>query len=222
MSWMGGDTPPEGFDAVAREEPDVPTKVCPKCSVQERTPGAFCPHCGASYERGRRRRRMGKRTKIVLAVILLMLVAGGGVTGYVLKKDHDDKIADQRAEKRAIAAENARQAEIERKVAETEADNKRKSDELERKIRRRLISSVEKSVTKDARKDVANGVLDGPIVRTQCDPTGNVDTDDLTVDSGEYECLAANKVHGDGTLSGYRFSATVNFTDASYTWHLGG
>jgi hypothetical protein len=30
------------------------------------------------------------------------------------------------------------------------------------------------------------------------------------------------KTNSDGTSEGYRYSATVNYDDGSYTWHLGG
>jgi hypothetical protein len=95
-------------------------------------------------------------------------------------------------------------------------------DEIERNLRSDTIRSLERSVMKDAKKDVGLGVIDGPVLKTQCDPTGSVDVEDLTVDTADYECIAANKTNDDGTLSGYRYSASVNFADSSYTWHLGG
>jgi hypothetical protein len=45
--WMDGDVraqaDPAPDDAASPE--GAPTKVCPACSVAERTSGAFCPHC---------------------------------------------------------------------------------------------------------------------------------------------------------------------------------
>jgi hypothetical protein len=77
-------------------------------------------------------------------------------------------------------------------------------------------------VTKDATKDVNLGLIDGPVLRTECNPTGGTGTSDLTASSADFSCLAVNKENADGTASGYRFSASVNYDDYSYTWHLGG
>jgi hypothetical protein len=158
----------------------------------------------------------------VLAAILALLLAGGATAGVVAKRDHDDMIAKRQQAKRDAAKARRDKAELDRQVADAEAESKRMRDEIERDLRSDVIRSLERSVAKDAKKDVSLGVIDGPIVKTQCDPTGSVDVEDLAVDTADYECIAANKTNADGTLSGYRFSASVNFADSSYTWHLGG
>jgi hypothetical protein len=77
-------------------------------------------------------------------------------------------------------------------------------------------------VTKDAKKDVADGVLDGPILRTECTPVGGGNSDPLAAHTGNWSCLAVTKDDlSSGTSEGYAFSATVNYDDGSYTWHLG-
>ncbi|MEA2479124.1 MAG: hypothetical protein QOJ07_1046 [Thermoleophilaceae bacterium] len=221
MSWLEGDTPPAGFAAVERDDPPVPTKVCPKCSTQERTQGKFCPHCGASYEK---RPRFSRRKKIGAMVLVgLLLVAGAG-TGVIAKLHHDD-VVDKRHRKEAAAkAERRRQAEINRQIAADDAQQKRDAEDLQRTERTHLVSQLEKSITKDARKRVidSSGIIEGPILRTQCEPSAGTDTGDLSVTTGEYRCLAVNKENTDGTASGYRFTANVNFDDFSYTWQLGG
>jgi hypothetical protein len=83
-----GIEPPTG-PAPSGDDPLV--RVCPICSVQDRTTGEFCPHCGASYTR--RRRRLGKRAKIIGAVVRAALLAGGGATGVILKRNHDHSVA---------------------------------------------------------------------------------------------------------------------------------
>ena len=46
-------------------------------------------------------------------------------------------------------------------------------------------------------------------------------SDDLTALTTTFSCLAVNKKNGDGTVSGYTFHATQNWTTGSYSWGLG-
>jgi predicted nucleic acid-binding Zn ribbon protein len=238
-----GGTPPDGFEAMRRadyasdtaddtqtepehvdgtgdgESGQSPARVCPKCSALERTNGAFCPHCGQSYER--RRRRVSRRTKIILAVFIGLLLVGAGVTAVVLKRNHDNRVAQQRRDAKRVAdAANAAEAR-KRQQAADDAAAKARADKVERDLRHSLIRSVEHSVTKDAQKDVSNGLLTGPILSTTCTPIGGGSVDDLTAQTGKFECIAVNKISADGTESGYRFSATVNYDDGTYQWHIG-
>jgi hypothetical protein len=80
---------------------------------------------------------------------------------------------------------------------------------------------VEDSILKDAESRVTKGVLTGPITRASCTPLGGGSSDDLTAITGTFQCIAVNKTEADGSSSGYRFSATVNWNEASYSWHLG-
>jgi hypothetical protein len=73
-------------------------------------------------------------------------------------------------------------------------------------------------VKKDAEKDVSNGLLNGPILKVQCQPATAVDA---TAAIANYTCLAATSQTGN-QLQGYRFSANINAQSGSYTWHLGG
>jgi len=94
--------------------------------------------------------------------------------------------------------------------------------EVEVAIRKALVKDLERSVTKDARRDADDGLLDGPILRTECTPVAGGNVDDVAEHTGDFSCMAVSRVNGDGTESGYRFSATVNYDASSYSWHLGG
>jgi len=84
--WIGGDVSqdPEAAQDVT-PAPDVtaspeapPTKVCPKCSVAERTSGAFCPHCATPYDRsGRRSHRRPSRRAVLVVLALIHRYLGG-------------------------------------------------------------------------------------------------------------------------------------------------
>lgn len=204
---------------------EAPVKVCPKCSVQERTSGLFCPHCGAPYAKKQRLR--SKRSKRILAAAVgLLLVAGlgGGITAKV---NHDNSVkaekkrqADKGLAERKRQADEAAAAEKERvaKEAATAARKKRAADkkELDKAIRDLVVRDMEKSITKDAKKMVAGGTLDGPILRTSCSSTNPA----ANKTTAPFSCIAVTETNG-STERGYRFSATANLKSGSYRWHLG-
>ena len=189
-----------------------PTRVCRECAAQAQTDGAFCPYCGAPYAR---KKRFTKRVKVALAIALALLVAGGATAGVLVKQHHDDQVAaDKHA--REVAEQEKRDAAAER------AAEKKRAEDLERDLRKDTVKSLERSVTKDAKDDALTGIIDGPVLKTQCDPAGGTDIDDLSADTAEFSCLAVTKINDDGTMSGYRYTANVNFESGTYTWHFGG
>jgi predicted nucleic acid-binding Zn ribbon protein len=198
----------EGSDIL----PPAPVKVCRECSAQAQTDGAFCPHCGTSYAR---KRRFTRRIKVALVVVLLLLLGGGATAGVLIKQDHDQQVAAKRHAAELVAQQK-------RDAAKRRVDEKKAQDRLERASRKDLVTSLEHSVTKDAKKDSDLGLIDGTVSRTECNPAGGADPSDLTTNSGDFSCLAVTADNADGTSSGYRFSATVNYDDFTYTWHLGG
>src|SRR4051812_1873006 len=157
--------------------PPAPIKVCPECSAQTQSDGGFCPHCGASYMRQHRRTRLTRRGKIARFVALVIVLAGGGAAAVIFKLDHD-----KRAHAAAVAAQQKRDE------AKRRADEKAAANQLERGNRDELVKQLEKSVTKDAQKDVNNGLLNGPVLRAQCDPAGGSNPHDLAVTTADYTC----------------------------------
>lgn len=202
----------------------VPTKVCGKCSVQSQTAGEFCPHCGHSYTR----RGPSKRTKLIVGVLVAVLVIAAGGTALALKMRHDSAVeadqaahaaAERRAEAVADAEAAAETAAEEQRQARVEA--KQAAERLEKATRHSIVRQMQASVTKDAKERVQDGVLEGPIFYTTCDPLGGGSTDDLTALTTTFECLAINKKNDDGTVEGWVFSATANWNEGSWSWHLG-
>lgn len=211
--------PDRAAESIELQEP--PTKVCPKCSVQTQTAGSFCPHCGASYAGGRKFPKFSKR--VVLIAVGLLIVAIAGLT-IALSIQHNNQVnAERAAAAAATEAQKEREAEEARAsaAASAEAAAKEEADSAERENRKAIVSALEASILKDAKSRVDKGVLDGPISRAACTPLGGGSTDDLTAITGTFECIAVNKTEADGSESGYRFSATINWNEASYSWHLG-
>jgi hypothetical protein len=84
-----------------------------------------------------------------------------------------------------------------------------------------MVPDIEAAITKMAKKDVNDGILDGPIYETQCDPVGGGSVGDLTVQTTKFECLVVNKKNSDGSSEGYKAHATMNWDSGEYQYGLG-
>lgn len=175
-----------------------------------------------------KRRRKPGRNSIVVAVVAVLIIVGTG-TGIALKVRHD------RAQERASAADDRREAQDaadlkaqeQQEAAETRArlqeerqQAKREREAAERRLRGSAIKEMQKTITTDARDSVADGLLDGPILYTFCNPLGGGSVDDLTALTTTFDCLAVNEELDDGRASGYGYDATMNWDEGSYTWQL--
>ncbi|MGN8131761.1 hypothetical protein [Paenarthrobacter sp. 22069] len=194
------------------------TRVCRKCSVQSLTVGGYCPSCGTPYVARRRFANVNKRLVAIATAVLIIVVAGIAIS---LNVQHTNQVnAENAAAASAAEAEDKRQAEATR-ASQAAAAAKQAADATKRAQRKLIVTSLEDSILKDAESRVGKGVLEGPITRASCTPIGGGSSDDLTAITGTFQCIAVNKTEADGSSSGYRFSATVNWNDASYSWHLG-
>jgi hypothetical protein len=229
--WAHQPDPDGEYNAVgnpADAEAPAPLKVCPSCSIQEKTLGRFCPHCGDSYARHGKRRKaiLSRKATVVLgAVLVLLLVGGGGAAATVQhNQSQDRKQANKRADDAAShkRARDRAQRQAAQEAAQTQQDAQDESDRLKRAARRELVQELRASITKDARGSVIDDMLVGPIYGTSCEPVGGGNVSNLDATTGRYECLAINEKHDDGSSEGYRFTATVNYETFTYTWRLGG
>lgn len=213
---LSANPPENGSDPDAADQP--PVKVCPRCSVQSQTDGSFCPHCAASYIGPGPLSKISKRIVIVVVAALVVIGSAGGLA---LKISHDNEVTAQlvaaaQAQKRATDAAKAK-ADADAAAAAT----KQAADDQTRTERKATVTALEASILKDAKAMVKSQTLTGPILRASCTPLGGGSVDDLTALTGTLECIAVNKKNADGTEQGYRFSATINWNEGSYTWHLG-
>ncbi|MDA0170325.1 hypothetical protein OJ998_14600 [Solirubrobacter taibaiensis] len=158
----------------------------------------------------------------------MLVFGGGGGTAAALKIRSDNAEQAERERTAATAARLAREEQQREEAREKQAEEARQNeaeaqqalDEIELEGREDLERSLRKAITKDARASVRDGLLDGPILRTSCDPVGG-GRDDLTSRTGKYDCLAITETDADGTSRGYSFHATINYEEYSYTWGLG-
>jgi hypothetical protein len=158
---------------------------------------------------------------VIVGTVAVLLVGGAGAGVAAKVRSDRAAVAAKEAAEAKTAAEAERKAE-EEAAAERAAEAKRAAEEAERDERDRIIKQMQKSITKDARADADDGMLDGPIFYTSCNPLGGGSVDDLTALTTTFECLAANEKLDDGRVRGYVYSATMNWDEYSWTWRLGG
>ncbi len=199
-----------------------PTRVCPHCATQSQVEGEYCPRCGKAF--ARQRRSLGRRGTVLLVAALLLLVGGGAATSIGLQVRSDNRTEAAREKAQRIAAqereERERRAEEEERLLAEAEEEQQALDAVEKSGRRQLEGSLRAAITKDARETVADGLLNGPILKSVCDPVGG-GRDDLEARTGKYECMAVTEENLDGTMRGYTYDATINYDKYSYSWKLG-
>lgn len=214
--------PREG-DTTATQVTEPPIRVCRNCSTQSQTAGEFCPHCGARYSKKRRSRRA---RLLLIGLPILALAIGGGIAAALIIHHNNVVAAQQAAHRRALAraaaarrrAARARRA-VQEAAARRQAAQQKLQQDLARLKRTEIVTSLQGSVKKDAEKDVTSGLLQGPILRVDCQPATAADATATPI--ANYTCLAVRSVSG-GTENGWRFTASINLDSGSYTWRLGG
>jgi membrane protein involved in colicin uptake len=149
--------------------------------------------------------------------VLLLGLIGGGVA---LKNAHDSRVAAAAA---AAAAEKAATQSREQQQREAAAASaaKQRQDDAERASRKTAVTGIEASVKKLAEQHASTGVIRGPVISVTCSPVAGGSTDDLTQQTTVFSCFVANKDNGDGTMSGYNYHATMNWSTGSYTYGFG-
>ncbi|HWM32904.1 MAG TPA: DUF2510 domain-containing protein [Pseudolysinimonas sp.] len=154
-------------------------------------------------------RRRPFPTRWVLLGLAALVVAGLVLGGLAWKSASD-------AEAAAVAAAQ-QQADEEQAAAEAQE----RKDDAERESRKETVKEIEASVKKMAERHAKDDIIDGPIIDVTCSPLGGGSTDDLSEQTTVFDCFVANKDNGDGTMSGYTYNATMNWSTGSYTYGLG-
>jgi len=142
------------------------------------------------------------------------------ITGGIIWKSVHEAQAAAAAQAAASAAAAAEAKEKARAEANAAAAKER-ADDTERAARSSSVKGIEDSVKKMAQGHADDGVIDGPILDVTCSPVQGGSTDDLTESTTVFECFVANEDNGDGTMSGYTYNATMNWSTGSYTYGLG-
>lgn len=145
--------------------------------------------------------------------VIAVLIVLASAAAFGLKLNADAEHAE------AVAAEE----EAEAQAAEV-ADQERRQEEAdrsERESRASAVTEIEASVLEMAESHVVDELIEGPIIEVSCDPVNGGSTDDLTQQTTVFQCFAANKDNGDGSLSGHYYNATMNWDSQEYTYGFG-
>ncbi|MEH3033646.1 MAG: hypothetical protein PGN07_06325 [Aeromicrobium erythreum] len=186
-------------DEAAQPQPEAVTRACRKCSAVSTTEGAFCPQCGTPFMRGQNKKGRRRLVALVAAILVLALAGGGAAYAFKEKSDRDAAAAQADRERAAKRADDAKRAE-----------------------RQEYVKFLEQTITKDAKKDYdPDGLIDKKVKETSCTATGGGSVDDLTALTGTFECIAAHTIK-DGTMTGFRYSGTIDWNTGDVTWKLGG
>ena len=176
------------------------------------------PAPSSSLEPAKNTKRLPKKWAIG-ALVALVLVCGGGA---IWKVAHDAQVAaaEEAAINLAAQEEADRVAAEEARRAEAQAAQQ-KRDNAERASREAAVAEIETSVKTMAEGHVAKGLIDGSIISVSCSPVSGGSTDDLTETTTVFECFVATNDNGDGTMSGFKYHATMNWTSGEFTYGMG-
>jgi hypothetical protein len=154
---------------------------------------------------------VGGRKKVVVASVVVIILAAAGIGAFLISKNnHDTQMRNA-----AIAASSSKAA-ADKAAADAEADRVRS----ERAKRTAAVRDLEADVKTFAQKQSAEGLFDGPVLSVKCDPVGG-STDDLTAQTTILECFVATTDNGDGTFSGEKYHARMNWTTGEETYGYG-
>lgn len=171
---------------------------------------------------GAPRRKSTVRTWLLVlagAVAVAALIA----VGLLLNANHEreERAAAAEAREQAAAEADARAAEERASAEDAARELQEQQDEQERDLRRDAVTGVEESVEEMAGEHISDGIIDGEVLEVSCSPVAGGSVDDLTEQTTVFECFVATEDNGDGTMSGFYYNATMNWTTGSFTYGLG-
>ena len=154
---------------------------------------------------------VGRRKNVVVASVVVIILAAAGIGAFLISKNnHDTQMRNE-----AIAASSSKAA-ADKAAADAEADRV----QSERAKRTAAVRDIEADVKKLAQKQSAEGLFDGPVLSVKCDPVGG-STDDLTAQTTIFECFVSTTDNGDGTFSGEKYHARMNWKTDEETYGYG-
>ena len=158
---------------------------------------------------------------IVATAVVLVGLIGGGTAWKMADNERKEAAAAEASAEAAAESAAAEERERQEQEAAAAAAAQERRDDAERDERRASVTEIEASVKKMADGHATDGIIDGPIIDVSCSPVGGGSTDDLTEQTTVFECFAASRDNGDGTMSGYTYNATMNWSTGQYTYGLG-
>ncbi|GFG80335.1 zinc ribbon domain-containing protein [Mycobacterium paragordonae] len=158
----------------------------------------------------------GSKKRVVIASVIALIVLVTIAIGVFWKKDHDTQLRNE-----ASAASSSKAAAAKAAADAQAADQARRDADAKRAKRALAVMDIEVSIKTMAQKHVADGLFDGPVLSVSCSPVGGGSTDDLTAKTTVFDCFVATKNNGDGTSTGRKYHATMNWDTENYTYGYG-
>lgn len=126
--------------------------------------------------------------------------------------------ASAQAAEEAASAEAAEQASIQ--AAE---QSEQEAIEAEREGRELFVTDVEAAVQTMAEGHLSDELIDGTeIFDVSCSPVAGGSIGDLEQETTALQCFVSTEENDDGTMGGFYYEATVNWTTGEYTYGFAG
>jgi hypothetical protein len=174
---------------------------------------------------------MGRRRRIAAGALLLVAIAVALALATGIRESKRETAKSERRERVRLEARRLRELRAEQRprfgrfgaVAPSGAPAARRLE-----ARAALMDGLAVAILSDARRRVRGGALDGPILRTECEPfprtvEGTGAERDLSRRRGRYSCVAvtADIPRGEASLGGvigHEYRVLVDFATGRYAF----
>ncbi|WP_052740748.1 hypothetical protein [Mycobacterium sp. UM_Kg1] len=150
--------------------------------------------------------RLSKSTVGLYIIAVLALVLGGVAVIYLK--------AILNADRQIIAAVQASEGYAASAAAKSEAAD------AERQRRKQKVADIEASLKEYAEQMVERDLIEGPIQEVSCDPVGG-SSDIMLAETTAFSCVAWNHTNDNGTRSGDKFNARMNWSEDEFIYGFG-
>ena len=207
------------------------SKRCLACAEEILSEAIVCKHCGTrqdEFQASNSSSSKASKPKSKLIYFLLPALLALAMGSYVAWDLGVQQPAIQASEASASASAEAKaQKEQDRQQREEEAqanaDRLSEINDRQSEINQRttIVQQIEDAVSTLAAEHIKNGLISGKVLNTNCTPISGYSLENLQQSSTTFDCFVTTKDNGDGTQTGYSYTAVMDWIAGSYTYKLG-